>query len=342
MSSLKSQVSSLKLKDALGALLTRNFKLQTSFSLKSQVSSLKLEDAPSASSKTNFKLQTSNFKPQTSNLRLRKARGFTLIEMIIVIVITGILGAAVAVFIRRPVEGYIDAARRAELTDVADTALRRITRDLRTALPNSIRIDATGRFIEFLQTSGGGRYRAAPPGNALDFTVLDTSFDVLGSGITIPATGAPGGNQIVVYNLGIPGADAYEGNTAATHVRRAYVGATGSNVTNISITSANRLPFESPGKRFHVVSTPVTYHCDLGTGVLRRYWNYAIQLSPQPTPPGIPNNNALLASNITGCSFTYTTSGATQRTGVVALTLQVSQSGETVRLFQQAHVNNVP
>jgi len=229
--------------------------------------------------------------------------------------------------------------RRGELSDIADTALRRITRDLRTALPNSIRIDGTGRYIEFLETSVGGRYRAAVPGDFLDFTQFDTTFDVLGSGITVPATGAPDGNQIVVYNLGIPGADAYEGNAAATHVRRAYAGAAGSNVTNIAITSANRLPFESPVKRFHVVSTPVTYHCDLGTGVLRRYWNYAIAVA-QPTPPG--GSNALLARNITGCSFTYTASGATARTGVLALNLQVSQGGETVRLFQQAQVSNVP
>ena len=305
------------------------FKSQVS-SLKSRVSSVGWRAALAS---------ILNFRPGTLDLRLSAARGFTLVEMIIVIAITGVLGAAVAVFIRRPVESYVDAARRGELSDIADTALRRITRDLRTALPNSIRIDGTGRYIEFLQTSVGGRYRAAAPGDILDFTVADTTFDLLGSGITIPATGAPDGNQIVVYNLGIAGADAYEGNTLSTHVRRAYAGATGSNVTNISITSGNRLPFESPGKRFHVVSTPVTYYCDLGTGVLRRYWNYAIAVA-QPTPPG--GSNAVLARNITGCSFTYTASGATARTGIVALTLLVSQGGETARLFQQAHVNNVP
>jgi MSHA biogenesis protein MshO len=298
-----------------------------------RVSSFELEEQADPRSSFNWKLETGNWK-------LRKARGFTLVEMVVVIAITGILAAAVAVFIRRPVESYVDAARRAELTDIADTALRRITRDLRTALPNSIRIDVTGRYIEFLQTSGGGRYRAAAPGDFLDFTAADATFDVLGTGITIPATGAPGGNQIVVYNLGVPGADAYEGNTAATHVRRAYAGATGINVTNISITSANRLPFESPGKRFQVVSTPVTYHCDLGTGVLRRHWDYAITAA-QSAPPA-DGSNALLATNVTGCSFVYTASGTSARTGILALTLEVSQGGETVRLFQQAHVSNVP
>ena len=52
--------------------------------------------------------------------------GFTLVEAIIVIVITGILAAIVAVFIRAPVDGYFDSVRRAELTDTADVALRRL------------------------------------------------------------------------------------------------------------------------------------------------------------------------------------------------------------------------
>src|SRR5467141_1682767 len=99
---------------------------------------------------------------------LRSERGVTLIEMVIVIAITAIIAGAVAVFISRPVEGYADAARRAEMTDIADTALRRITRDLRTALSNSIRttcVPSCGPtssvyYLEYLQSSGGGRYRA--------------------------------------------------------------------------------------------------------------------------------------------------------------------------------------
>ncbi|MDP1682827.1 MAG: prepilin-type N-terminal cleavage/methylation domain-containing protein, partial [Burkholderiales bacterium] len=57
-------------------------------------------------------------------------RGFTLIEMVVVIVLTSILASVVAMFIRLPVQGYVDTARRAEMTDIADTALRRMGRDL--------------------------------------------------------------------------------------------------------------------------------------------------------------------------------------------------------------------
>ena len=268
-----------------------------------------------------------------------RQRGVTLIELIIVISITAIIAGGVAVFISRPFESYVDSARRAELTDIADTALRRITRDLHSALPNSIRytcvpsscVAGSVYYIEYLQTSGGGRYRADKDsggnGDELLFSSNDTSFDVLG-----PMPPFAAGDSIVIYNLANSGAiaNAYSGDN-----RRAYSTSAGNNIT---ITSLTPFPYPSPGKRFNVVQYAVTYECNPTTGELRRYWNYGIAAA-QATPPVTPNN-ALLANNIAGCSFTYTTSGS--RTGVVGLAVQVTRSGESVRLFQQVHVNNAP
>ncbi len=158
------------------------------------------------------------------NHEVPRARGVTLVEMIVVIAITGILAAVVAVFIRRPVEGYIDAARRAELSDIADTALRRITRDLRSALPNSIRITAAGgvTYLEYLQTSGGGRYRSdvdsGGGGDPLNFTAADATFNVIGPMPTMAA-----GDSIVIYNLNwdpaIDTANAYVGDNRRSSCR---------------------------------------------------------------------------------------------------------------------------
>ncbi len=41
----------------------------------------------------------------------RQQRGFTLVEAIMVITITGILAAMVAIFIRAPIDAYVDSAR---------------------------------------------------------------------------------------------------------------------------------------------------------------------------------------------------------------------------------------
>lgn len=256
--------------------------------------------------------------------------------MIIVIAITGIIAAAVAVFISRPIEGYVDAARRAELTDIADTALRRMTRDLRTALPNSIRLTTTGgvTYLEYLQTSGGGRYRSdvdsGGAGEPLNFAAPDSVFDVIG-----PMPALTAGDSIVIYNLAAGGAtaNAYVGDN-----RGAYSSNT---ATTITLAPAKQFPFPSPGKRFQVVQHAVTYACDPVTRELRRYWDYGI-VDPQPTPPATLNN-ALLASDIAvvdGCGFTYAATG--QRTGVMTLALKIERSGESIRLFQQVHINNAP
>ena len=293
---------------------------------------------------------------QPTALSPQSSKGFTLVEMIMVIVITGIIGGMVAVFLKAPVQQYMDVARRADITDIADTALRRVGRDVRLALPNSVRVtgtcDGTATcFLEFLPAPSGGRYRtvadagtlcAAVVGNAdgdaLSFTAADTCFEVLGS---MPAVTA--GNEIVLYNLGITGSDAYAGNTLATHNRR-VVSAAGAN--SISITSLTTLPFDSPGHRFHVISTPVTYVCD-GIGTLWRYWGYAIQPLQTSTDsiveldalPGV--QKARLATNVGSCRFTYDPL-VSARNGLVTTHLGITKDGETATLYSAAHVSNQP
>ena len=91
----------------------------------------------------------------------------------------------VALFITAPVQGFTDQSRRAKLVDAADSALSRMGRDVRRALPNSIRTTGTGGRValELLGTIDGARYRAQPPGDAadlLDITAADDAFDVIG------------------------------------------------------------------------------------------------------------------------------------------------------------------
>lgn len=270
-----------------------------------------------------------------------RSRGVTLVELIAVIAITGILAAVVAVFIRRPVEGYADSARRASLTDEADTALRRITRDLRLALPNSVRVDGTGQFIEYIETTGGGRYRAevssTGTGNILDFSAPDTLFDVLGPVPTLAT-----GNQIVVYNL-------Y--NTGTTS--NAYSGDNRAALTSLAappIAMASTLfPQPSPSKRFHVVSGPVTYGCS--GGQLIRYSGYAYNTA-QVAPPAGATTTALLAANVDTtsaekCQFVYTAGALSERNATVSIVLPIISTAaggniERVRMFQQAQVSNAP
>jgi MSHA biogenesis protein MshO len=269
-----------------------------------------------------------------------RQQGFTLIEAVIVIVLTGILSGVVAVYVRGPIKAYFDAVRRADLTDTADGALRRMSRDIQASLPNSLRV--SGNFVEFLPVKSAGRYRAdydyssgAPAGDILDFTSgSDTSFDVLGPPVTVAS-----GDSIVIYNLGQPGADAWEGSS-----RRAAASPYGT-VSNVHFTSGGTpFPFASPGSRFQVVSTAVSYECDLASGVLRLWWGYPIQAT-QPvsavTLTGLAAKSAMLADRVSACSFAYGT-GVSQRMGLVTLRLVLTKDGESVSLMQQVNVANSP
>jgi hypothetical protein len=53
-------------------------------------------------------------------------------------------------------------------------------------------------------------------------------------------------------------------------------------------------------------------------------------------------SNALLATDVWECSFTYAPGGPGGRYGVVSLEMRVQRDGELIRLFHQVHVSNVP
>ena len=276
-----------------------------------------------------------------------KLRGFTLIEMIMVMVITGIIAAMVAVFITKPVEGYVDSARHAKMTDAADTALRRLSRDLRLALPNSLRLTTSGgmNYIEFIMTKSGGRYRDAADGstggNVLDFTnTANKTFDVLGPSPSGPPPSIAANDYIVVYNLGsgFAPADAYSGGNIAQ-----VASLSGNTVTLASNPFAAESPLlPSPNDRFQVVPgsvQAVTYACPATVpGSFTRYWGYGFNAA-QPTSFA-SGSSALLVDNAT-CSVDYT-ANAEQQNGLVSIDLTLTDSGESVRLFDQIHVDNSP
>lgn len=265
---------------------------------------------------------------------LSRQPGFTLVELVMVIAIMGVIGAVVAVFMRSPIDAYFDSARRAALTDVADTAVRRMARDVRKALPNSVRTP-NPQCLEFIPTRTGGRYRTedAAAGTSLDFTTADTTFNMLGQNSLWPADQQIRQNDIIaIYNLGpgIAGADAYEGSNTAT-----VTGVTDGVETAIAIT-ARQFPFESGSKRFHVVPEEehvVAYVCTGGN--LRR------TVTTGSFNSSCPDTGPVLATNVQSCAFDYLGSDL-QRNGLVQIQFNISSNNETVSLYHEVHVNNSP
>jgi MSHA biogenesis protein MshO len=185
--------------------------------------------------------------------------------------------------------------------------------------------------LEFIPIKSAGRYRADPTaaagGNPLDFNSAADTFDVLNQG----GVDVANGDFIVIYNLGVAPADAYD-TVAANSSRRQATAPFG---TGLAVTgfTGGVFPFSSPAKRFQVVGTPAAYACS--GGVLTRYWNYAYGSAITS------GSSAPIVQNVTGCRFTYQ-AGVTALNGLVTMELSIALSGESVDLVNQVHINNVP
>jgi len=276
----------------------------------------------------------------------------TLIELVVVITLTSIVICFAALFIVKPMEAFTAERQRAQLTDAADGALRLLSRDLRAALPNSVRVASSGTVtaLEFMATVDGARYQDnGPYTNAalwLDFTQADTAFSttVPFSQVTLPFTASS--DYLVIYNVGVPGASVYESANVITQPNTTITIQAGSaaNVQLVTLSKSMQFIWPSPGKRVYLVSGPVSYLCDTSTGLLTRYSGYSI-LATQPTAASTLTAAGASAGTVTNslsaCAFTYAP-GTASRTGLATLSLTLAANSQLVQLVHQVHLVNSP
>jgi MSHA biogenesis protein MshO len=280
-------------------------------------------------------------------------RGFSLIELVIVIVIVGLLAAAATVFLKPAIDAYLATQRRSGLSNKADTAFRKMARDIHSAVPNSIRWPSN-QCLELVPTSTGGRFRQAADtvnggSTPLRISQVATGFDVLGSLSATPAVN----DWVVIDNQN--GNDVYAGtNRAQITAVAAPAVALGSLTISLGATGV-QFPAGYTGGRFVVVpysgGTPsVTYFCSgtgidasgNGTGSLYRL-NQAFNASYPATCPSTAATASLVADHVQSCNFVYNASqDGTLQSGYVYLQMQLTQSNESVVLSYGVHVDNVP
>jgi len=290
-------------------------------------------------------------------IRNSSQSGFSLLELIVVVILVGILAIGGGMLIANPIEAYDAQQRRQQLVDQGEMALRQIAADVRRALPNSLRLRTvgTGWALEMVSALDGARYRdqnddAVPLAGAaeiLEFSASDTDFNLLGTLSNLGAFAA--GQRIVIYST-----------SPATLYQHAVTGSNPGIVTpagaNLTLSVSALYPTEqhieidngvtdfqfaqqSPGQRLFVIDSPISYICNPATGRLRRHDSYGFNLV-QPTAPG--GNSVSVVAQLLGCNMTYVI-GTSQRGGILSIEISVGDgSGENVNLLHQVHVENVP
>lgn len=257
-------------------------------------------------------------------MTLRAVKGFTLVEMVVTIVVLGVIMAGSAVYITNSTIAYNDVAQREQLTSVGRLTIERVVRELRNALPNSVRI--SNNCIEFLPIIGSSVYLTLPT-------------DSPGNGFTAPAfnlNSASGTRYVVVYPYS-QGALYSGGNPGP---RAVFSSVAGSPTATVSLAAAHRFNRHAPQRRFFIVDSPTSF-CIEGTN-LNRYRGYSIsaaQAAPPSATAELVAENIFLNDGGAVTPFTYTP-GTLRRSGIVALDFRFAIDGEWIRLFHEVQIRN--
>lgn len=298
--------------------------------------------------------------------------GFTLTELVVAIAIASILAGFTAMLISAPVDAYLSQSQRTMLSDSVETISRSFAEDIRSALPNSVRIRNAGNraIVEMLLVDtvtfyGAGLGPMAPFSAAdreLDFVAGDDRFSAFGR--LDPNTSATSyvypARYLAVHNAGTGNDDAYRLQrvitpTAVTLSVTRDPSLYGTNLEE-SVTFSPSFHFRngaSPTGRMFLVSGPVTYICNAAAAArtLHRYRNYAItatiptsESSAQLSAPSV--ESSVLSTNVAGCTFRCRNgANAAPCTDTLVLDVTVSQPGnsgnEVLRIMKQYPMDNI-
>jgi len=295
---------------------------------------------------------------------MRRHQGFTLVELIVVITLLGIISLVTVGFITSTVQGYADLTRRDQLSSAARVAVERMARELRNALPNSIRV--ADDCIEFIPALAASRYLTLP------LTSASNAFS------SVPFATQPELGRVAVYPIDTntadeplrpagqnPIYDIDQGDSAtiaiiSPPINTSTVLNAASGAVDVVLTSNHRFPAEAPSKRYFIVDEPVSF-CVVGSDLYRfqgtsgSAYTYALN---QPTGGTLFTNlaepqKALLASDVVSPvdNNVFTYSGATLlRNGIVLFDLFVEdqqltsadRTRENIRVQFEVQIKNAP
>jgi MSHA biogenesis protein MshO len=310
-----------------------------------------INNSPKASSSRSyaFKIGINRCKkPFQSN------KGFTLIELIIVIVLLGILSVGISGFLKLGTEMFVDVKNRSEIVATARFAMERLNRELRSALPNSVMAIPTTGFdsseiqcIQYIPIETTAHYLDIPTSDANE--PQSNTLSVIEFDLNSLVFDGSNNIQIAVYPLN--NNDVY---SATQNKLRLLEDATidQSNAVGNSkqwdLNFDNNILFEedSPTERLYFINDKVSY-CVRRTELKRFVGDNPLDNANPVTFFDSDNNGVLMATNLlfdaSQNEYPFRVSEATQlRNSTVLIKLIFSRNEEFFVFNNEVHIPNAP
>ncbi|MAI30970.1 MAG: prepilin-type cleavage/methylation domain-containing protein [Rhodopirellula sp.] len=262
---------------------------------------------------------------------MSRSAGFTLIELVIVIVLLAIVATISVQFVALSTRGALDVSSRQQRALQSVVISEQISREVREAFPLSVR--SNGPCLEWLPIVAATRYEQLTTGPDFD----EVTISPFGRAIN-------GGLKAIVYGYGSGQSALYDNLDPGPVSPPIDPVSAGDTALSFSGTASHRFRERSPEKRIFVVGDRVSI-CQ-NTDRLYRFSGYS-HGSGQPDLATLmaSGTGAVLGANLEPGSVEFRVLPASlQRAAVVSFTFELvdPQSGETTLVSQEVQVRNVP
>ncbi|WP_085298413.1 PulJ/GspJ family protein [Cognaticolwellia mytili] len=277
------------------------------------------------------------------NKMWNKQNGFTLVELVTVIVIIGVLAVSATTFLRFGTQSYTDAADRDELISTARFVVERLNREVRNALPNSMRIvNGSGKqCLEFTPIARSATYLDIPvaPEAARNTITLAPFASALVNNSSRIAVYALNSNDVYDMPNGvIAGFESLSLDYEKHELNNSSVPVV------LTLSALTQFKTESPTNRLYFIGTATAY-CLEGSQLFRYegYVNSAIDNIPVRGTNNGKDNWSLMAEYIDNSASSFDVANATlQRNSLVQVRLAFFKNSETIVFNNEVQVPNVP
>ncbi|WP_018403718.1 PulJ/GspJ family protein [Marinobacter gelidimuriae] len=267
-----------------------------------------------------------------------RQRGFTLVELVMVIVLLGIVATISTQFVSLSVRGAIDLGDRQQRALQGVVISEQITREIREAFPLSVRAEPLG-CLEWLPILGGTTYESLP------FDEEKTTFSI--TSFSDDAREAINDDdqeaRLVVYGYGVPKNELYNYDSDPGPVSPKVISINDGKVT---LSSGHRFTQRSPQKRIYAIGQPISI-CQKQNGVSKRLVRFSAY--PATTQPSFRDlsseESGVMSANLWPDSLRFNVRPASlQRSALVdfAFELVAPNSDERTRVSQEVQIRNVP